>query len=198
MPETSTTSTRSPRGSLHLLQRIDLFTERTGGAIAWLNLAMVILMCVVVVLRYAFNVSLVAVQEGVMYLHAFIFMLASAYTLKSNDHVRVDIFYQRFSPKQQAVVNLLGTLLLLLPTILFIAFASWNYVLSAWRIHEVSQEASGIPLVYLLKTLIPVMVGLLFIQAMAELLRNLLILSGTATHLVQAAPAHTPCAHKDA
>jgi len=165
-----------PNHHLPMAQRIvssiDLFTERTGQLIAWLNIAMVILMCLVVVLRYVFNYSLVAMQEGVMYLHAFVFMLASAYTLKNNDHVRVDIFYQRFSPRGQATVNFLGTLFLLIPTMTFIAYSSWGYVVASWRIHEVSQEAAGIPLVYLLKSLMPAMVVLLLMQAIAELLRN--------------------------
>lgn len=159
-----------------LCQSIDRFTETCGRWLAYLNLAMVLLICCVVVLRYAFNQTYVPLQESILYLHATLFMLASAYTLKQDAHVRVDILYRNFSTRQRAWIDLLGTLFLLWPVVGLIAWNSWPYVTAAWAIGEKSAESSGLPLVYLLKSLIPLMCALLALQGLAELLRNLQLL----------------------
>lgn len=161
-----------------LLHLLDLFTEKTGHFLSWLNVLMVIFTFCIVVMRYAFHYSPIAVQESIMYMHAMIFMLASAYTLKHDEHVRVDIFYQKFSAKGKACINLFGSLFLLLPTILFIGYISWPYVESAWQIKETSQEAAGLPLVYLLKSLIIAMTVLMSLQGLTEILRQFGILFG--------------------
>lgn len=157
---------------------IDQFTETTGQAISWLNIAMVVLTCLTVVLRYVFNHSSIIAQEGIMYMHALVFLVASAYTLKHDEHVRVDIFYHKLSPKGKAVINLFGTLLLLTPVMIFIGWSSWPYITSSWSILETSQEAAGIPLVYLLKSLIIAMVVLMLLQALSEILRSIATLLG--------------------
>lgn len=152
---------------------IDNFTEKVGKSIALLNIVMVVIMCLVVGLRYVFNHSSVALQESVMYLHAIIFMLGMGFTLKHDGHVRVDIFYQTFSRKMKAAVNLAGSLLLLFPVLVFITWYSWTYIFSSWKILEVSQEAAGIPYVYLLKTLIFAMVAMLSLQGLSEVLKSI-------------------------
>ncbi|WP_111497013.1 MULTISPECIES: TRAP transporter small permease subunit [Marinobacter] len=157
---------------------LDGFTEVTGRTLAWLNIGMVLLTFTVVVMRYLFNSSSIFMQESVMYLHAIVFLLASAYTLKHNDHVRVDILYQRLSGKGKAVVDLLGTLLLLMPVVIFILVSSWDYVARSWAILERSPETSGIPAIFLLKSLIPAMCVLMIIQGVAESLRNIAVLAG--------------------
>ena len=154
-------------------RRIDQFTEFTGRCIAWLNVAMVVLTCLVVIMRYVFNHSSIVLQESAMYLHATVFLIASAYTLKHDEHVRVDIFYQRFSAKGKALANLIGTLFLLIPVILFIGWSSWPYIESSWQVLETSSEAAGLPLVFLLKSLILVMVAVLLIQATSEALKSI-------------------------
>lgn len=159
-----------------LTNRLDAFTEVTGKTVSWLNLGMVAGTMLVVILRYLFHNSSVALQESVIYLHGMVFLLGSAYTLKHNEHVRVDILYQKFSVRGKALINLLGTVLLLLPVIFYIALESWDYILQSWRVREVSQEAAGLPWVYLLKTLILAMVAVLGIQAVAEIMRNLILL----------------------
>lgn len=159
-----------------LAYKIDKFTEATGNLIAWLNIGMVVFTVLVVVLRYAFNSSSIALQESVTYLHGIVFLIGSAYTLKHDEHVRVDILYQNFSPKGKAIVNLLGTLLLLLPIMFYIAIESWPYVLQSWQVMEVSDEAAGLPAVFLLKTLVLLMVAVLSLQGIAELLKSALII----------------------
>ena len=167
------TTTNVSRLLVRTVRVLDQFTETTGRMVAWLNLPMVVLTCAVVVLRYVFNSGSIALQESVMYLHGTIFMVGMAYTLKHNEHVRVDIFYQRQRPRVQALIDLLGTLFLLGPVVGFIAVQSWGYVADSWAVREVSYEANGLPWVYLLKTLILVMVALLTLQGLAETLRHL-------------------------
>jgi TRAP-type mannitol/chloroaromatic compound transport system permease small subunit len=155
---------------------IDNFTEYTGKLIAWLTFAMVVISFAIVVLRYGFNLGWVAMQESVLYFHGIVFMLGAAYTLKADGHVRVDIFYQRFTKKQQALVNLFGALFLLSPVCITICIISFDYVSVSWRIMEKSSEAGGLPLVYLNKSLILLFAFTLFLQGLAEIGRNFLII----------------------
>ena len=151
----------------NLCDKIDALNERVGQLAAWLVLIMVFITFLVVVLRYGFNFGRISLQETTTYLHAFVFMLAGAYTLKHNEHVRVDIFYQNMSFRNQAKVDFFGTLFLLLPIAGFIIWISFDYVSNSWKLLEGSREAGGLPLVYILKTLIPLMAVLLFLQAIS-------------------------------
>jgi TRAP-type mannitol/chloroaromatic compound transport system permease small subunit len=162
----------------YLADRLDQVAELTGRCIAWLTLATVLTAVSVVMLRYLFSSGSIALQEAVTYLHAAVFMLAAAYTLKHDGHVRVDIIYQKLSARGRAWVDLLGTLLLLFPVCLFMLFSSLDYVAAAWAIQEGSREAGGLDGVYLLKTAIPVSAMLLMLQGCAMLMRNALVLLG--------------------
>ncbi|AWB58592.1 TRAP transporter small permease subunit [Colwellia sp. Arc7-D] len=159
------------------VQTIDTITELLGKAVAWLTLLMVLLTFSIVVLRYGFNLGWIGMQESVLYFHGIVFMLGAAYTLKHDGHVRVDIFYQKYSPKQKALLNLFGSVILLLPVCIFIFFISLDYVLSSWNIMESSPEAGGLPLVYLNKSLILLLAITLSLQGLAEIVRNILMLS---------------------
>lgn len=145
----------------------------------WVSLAtllMVLITFAIVVLRYGFSVGWIAMQESVMYLHGAVFMLAAAYTLRADGHVRVDVFYRRMSPQAQAKVNLGGTLLLLVPTCIVIIIYSAPYVAESWRLMESSIEAGGLPLVFILKSLIPLSAILLLLQGLSDSLRYLVII----------------------
>lgn len=160
-----------------LIVAIDRFTRICGRALAWLTLAMVLVSCAVVVLRYGFDIGSVALQESVMYLHAMVFLLGAGYTLQRDGHVRVDLLYRRFDPRRRAWVNALGTLLFLLPFCGYVLLSSWDFVSVSWRVREASTDG-GIPAVFLLKSLIPAMAIVLALQGMAELLRAAMVLSG--------------------
>ena len=162
-----------------LSERLDRIAELVGNTAAWLALALVLVTFTVVILRYLFQLGWIAMQESILYLHASLFLLGAAYTLKKDGHVRVDIFYRGFSAKGKALVDLLGSLLLLLPVCGFLLWTSWDYVTMAWSIYEGSQEAGGLPYVYLLKTLIPVAVVLLILQGIGQALISLSILTST-------------------
>ena len=158
----------------NLIRRLEDISEWSGRATAWLTLFMVIITFLVVVLRYLFNTGWIALQESITYMHAFVFLLGAAYTLKHEGHVRVDIFYRKLSPQGRALVDLLGVIFLLLPVVLFITVASWDYVLNAWELREGSPEAGGLPFVYVLKSAMLLMTSLLLLQGLALLLRSCL------------------------
>ena len=159
--------------SLQIALMLDRFSESLGRVIANLTLMMMLITVVVVVLRYAFNIGSIFLQESVLYCHAIVLMLGMAYTLKHQAHVRVDIFYNRMPPRLRAWVDIFGTLFFLFPVCLFILISSWPYVLRAWQIWEKSPEVGGIPAVFLLKSLIIIMPILLMIQGISELLKNI-------------------------
>ncbi|WP_101758600.1 TRAP transporter small permease subunit [Oceanicoccus sp. KOV_DT_Chl] len=167
----------SPAKHQHIIQTsIDTLTDVSGRLLAWLSLIMMVLLCLVVVLRYGFDLGTIALQESVTYLHGSIFMLGAAYTLKLDGHVRVDIFYRNFSPRAKAWINSLGGIIFLLPLCTYIFIISWDYVIQSWAIREVSTEPGGIPAIFLLKTLIPLMAFNLGLQALAEILRSAMVL----------------------
>ena len=153
-----------------IVSTLDAISENIGRVIAWLTLGMVMVMFVVVVLRYAFDTGWIALQELVTYLHALVFMLGASYTLRHDEHVRVDIFYQGWTVATRAKVNLLGTLLLLMPLTAVIFWLSVDYVIDAWRVTEGSRQTGGLPFTYLLKTVIPVTAAMLFVQGLADVL----------------------------
>jgi TRAP-type mannitol/chloroaromatic compound transport system permease small subunit len=157
-------------------------SDWTGRTIAWLTLPMVFVTFVIVVLRYAFDLGWIWMQESVVWLHAVVFMLASAYTLSKDEHVRVDILYRDMSHVLKAWVNLLGAVLFLIPVSVFLIVASWEYVSVSWSIQEGSREAGGLPypFVPLLKSVIPVSFALVVLQGLADAISSALTLSGRA------------------
>lgn len=172
-----------------VVRLIDAISEWSGRAISWLTLAMVLVTFTIVVMRYLFNVGNVALQESVIYMHSFVFLLGAAYTLKHDGHVRVDIFYRPMSEKGKAIINLFGTLCLLIPVAAFIFYISWEYVATSWELSEGSQEAGGIPLRYVLKTSLLLMPAMIILQGIGEVLRSILVLTGKG-HLLEEEEGH--------
>ncbi len=136
-----------------------------GKAVAWLTLVMVLLTFAIVILRYGFNLGWIWLQESVTYLHVTVFTVVAAWTLQQDGHVRVDIFYANMPVRRRALVDLLGTLVFLVPFCIFVLVIAWPYVINSWKLLEASREAGGLPLVYLLKSLILVLPALLLGQA---------------------------------
>lgn len=157
-----------------IASRIDQFNNLVGRTVAWLTLVMVILTCGVVLARYAFDLGSIALQEGVMFMHGIVFMLAIAYTFKEQGHVRVDVFYERLPPRMRIINDLAGHLLLLLPVSVFLLWTSIDYVSFSWSLREASGQPGGLPGVYLIKTLIPLMALLLILQGFSEIINGIL------------------------
>lgn len=155
---------------------IDSLTGRIGRAVAWLALAIVLLQFVLVVARYLVGFGSIWLNESVLYGHAALFLLAAAWTLAAGGHVRVDVFYAEASPRTRAVIDLIGSLLLLLPFALLLLYLSLTFAARSWAVLERSQETSGLPFVYLLKTLVPVFAVLMALQGIAQAIRSLSVL----------------------
>jgi TRAP-type mannitol/chloroaromatic compound transport system permease small subunit len=150
---------------------IDAFASGLGIALAWLVPAVVLLTFGLVVARYGLGIGSIAGQELVLWLHGTVFMLGMTVALRHGRHVRVDVLQQRWSPRTRAVVEIVGTLVLLLPFSAFVFWISLDYVAASWSMREGSREPGGLPALYLLKTVIPLAAALLFLQGVAELLR---------------------------
>jgi TRAP-type mannitol/chloroaromatic compound transport system permease small subunit len=163
-----------------LAAAIDRLTAAVGRAVTWCLLAMVLVQVSVVLMRYVFGVGSIWLGEAIVYAHATLFMAAAAWTLQRGGHVRVDIFYADASPRARAIVDLCGALLLLLPVCAVLAWFARPYVVRSWAILERSREASGLPLVFLLKTLIPLFALLLALQGVAQAARAWATLTGGA------------------
>lgn len=170
-----------------LVAGIDAVNNAIGRGVAWLTLAMVLADALVVGLRYGFGIGWTGLQESVTYMHAAVFLLAAAYALNRDDHVRVDIFQRQWSPRRRALVDLLGSLCLLLPVAAALGALSIGYVADAWQRLETSAQPGGLPFVYLLKTLILVVAAQLAAAALARAGQSLLTLCGAST---EAEPWH--------
>jgi TRAP-type mannitol/chloroaromatic compound transport system permease small subunit len=166
--------------STNVLERIATLIDRLNAAIgrtaAWLALAMVLVQFAIVVMRYGLGIGSIWLQEAVIYAHAALFLLAAAWTLREGGHVRIDIFYADAAPRTKAVVDLLGAFLLLLPFMAALTWYAWPYVARSWAIFERSQEVSGLPFVYLLKSLILLFALTMALQGIAQAIRAAAVL----------------------
>ena len=157
---------------------LDRFSALLGKASAWLTLFMVLVTFVVVVLRYVFDAGLIWLQESVVWMHGFVFMVGAAYTLQQEEHVRVDIFYREMSPKRRALVDLIGVTVFLLPLCALLGWKAFDYVAVSWQLQEASRESGGLPypLIPLLKSILvvmPITVGLQGIALLSRCVRTL-------------------------
>lgn len=161
-----------------IARKIDAFNESIGKAVSWLTSILMLLVCYDVVLRYFFNTTSAGIVELEWHLFALIFLLGAGYSLKHDRHVRVDVFYASFSPKKQAIVDLLGTLFFLLPFCLIVTFYSWKFTANSFALNEGSSDPSGLPARYLIKGVIPIGFFLLFLQGISLFLKAVLVLKG--------------------
>lgn len=167
---------------LKISKWIDAFSEILG----WITLALTLIMVAVgaynAVTRYlgqfiGVNLSSNLYIEVQWYLFSLIFLLGAAYVLKHDDHVRVDVVYNRLSPKGKAWVDLLGGLLLLLPMCVLVIYFSYPAVLNSWQVLEMSSDPSGLPR-YPLKTMILAAFIFLGLQGISQIVKQLAILTG--------------------
>jgi TRAP-type mannitol/chloroaromatic compound transport system permease small subunit len=161
-----------------VLDAFDRISILSGRITSWLTLIMVVVTVIVVVMRYVFDAGAIWLQESVVWMHAVVFMVGAAFTLQQDEHVRVDIFYRDMSDRRRAWVDILGTLLFLLPMCLFLGIKSWDFVLVSWQLAESSREPGGMPypFVPLLKSVLLVMPLLLVLQGLSMLVRALQVL----------------------
>lgn len=158
------------------IRAVEWLNERVGRVVSWLVLATVLLTFAVAILRYGVSFGRVWAQELYVWTHATVFMVAAGYTLLHEGHVRVDIFYQNARARTKAWINLFGTLFLLFPTIGLLSYVILPYVLLSWHRFEGSQEAGGMPGLFLLKSMMLLYCFFLVIQGIALIFRSILIL----------------------
>lgn len=153
--------------------KIENLSEKIGKSVSWLTFVLVLLVCFDVVSRYLFKSSSVAVQELEWHLFAVIFLLGAAYTFKHDEHVRVDLIYSRLSHKSQSLINILGTIIFLIPFCLMIIYASQTFVISSFNMGETSPDPGGLPARYILKAILPISFLLILFQSFALIIRSL-------------------------
>lgn len=154
-----------------LISFIDKLNEVVGRVVSWCTVLLALLIVGDVLRRTIFKTASVWIMELQWHLFALVFLLGAGFALKHDRHVRVDLFYHRFSKKDQATVNFFGTLFLLLPWVLVMMYFGFFYALESWQLNEGSPDPGGLPARYLIKFAIPAGLGLLLLQAVAELLR---------------------------
>ena len=147
---------------------VDRLSTWVGHSVRWLVLLMVLLGAFNAVARYSgrfvgVNLSSNALLEGQWYLFAAVFLLGAPYALVTDRHVRVDVLYGRLSERGKAGIDLVGTLLFLLPFCVFGLWVSWPSVANSWSIWEQSSDPGGLPR-YPVKTLLPLALALLLLQ----------------------------------
>ncbi|WP_373085748.1 TRAP transporter small permease subunit [Sneathiella sp.] len=161
---------------------LDHISASVGKYVCWLSLLMVLLQFMLVVARYVFGIGAIAMQETIIYCFGLLFLLGAADTLRRGGHVRVDIFYARGSAKIKAVIDLLGTLFFLIPVCVGIFLLSWSYVAGSWHILEGSRESTGLPFLYLLKSMLLLFCVMMTLQGISTIFRSLVILFSSGAH----------------
>ncbi len=157
-----------------LLEKI---IKKIGDTCSWLSFILVILISLDVFLRYVFNFSSASLYELEWHMFAVIFMIGSSLTLQKDEHVRVDVFYNKFSDKGKNIINLIGNIIFLLPFSLVIFYTSIPFVEDSFRILESSPDPGGLPFRFFIKSIIPISFLLLALQGILNVYKNLKNLS---------------------
>lgn len=131
-----------------------------------------------VIMRYFFKSGSIAMQELEWHFFAFVMVFGIIYTLKEDSHVRVDVFYDRYSNKTKAIVNIVGTLIFLLPFVLFIAFDSIDYAVESFTSGEGSGDPGGLPYRWIVKSMIPTSFFLLAFYSVGFIIKNIKLYMG--------------------
>jgi len=156
----------------------DSLSDKIGRFVGWLTTFMVLVVFYDTLMRYAFNKGNVALQELEWHLFAVVFLIGAAYTLKEGGHVRVDILFVKFSKKTKAWVDLLGTLIFLIPFCILVIYSTQKFIGNSWAVREISPDPGGLPGRYILKSMIPAGFILLMIQGCSQACKCILVITG--------------------
>lgn len=160
----------------NIIRIIDRFNEWMGRSVSWLTGILMLLVCVDVFARYLLGDTYNWINDLEWHLFSLVFLLGAGYTYKHNKHVRVDLFYTRFSVRDQAWVQLFGGILFLLPWCLVITWFSFEFTRISWMLKETSPNPGGLPARYVIKMAIPLGFTMLGLQGLADVLRAVLVL----------------------
>ena len=159
-----------------LLNAISNISRVSGKIASWFTTILVILIVCDVFMRYFLNHSFAWIIELEWHLFALIFLLGAAYTLQNDAHVRVDLFYSKFSESRKAWINLIGVLLFLAPWCLIVIRAAYKYAYNSYKIGETSPDPGGLPALWILKFMIVISFVLLLLEASSLFIRSLLVI----------------------
>ena len=162
---------------IRISKLIDALNDRLGVVANWLVLLAALISAGNAMSRYAFDLSSNAWLEVQWYLFACIVMLGASYTLKKNEHVRVDILYSLLSERGKEWLDLVGTALFLVPTMLVIAYYSWPFFVQSWEVREISGNAGGL-IRYPIKFILPLGFTLVALQGISEIIKRAAALHG--------------------
>lgn len=165
---------------LSICRALEAVNSAIGRTVAWLALFMVLVQFGLVLMRYVFGTGSLFMQESIIYAHAILFTMAAAWTLADDKHVRVDIFYGSATPRRQAMIDLAGVVVFLLPMCYLVWSVGYPYVARSWAVLEGSRETSGIPAIFLLKTFILLFAVTLAFQGLVMAVRAVALLTGKA------------------
>jgi len=168
----------NPAALYRLSRAIDAFNTGVGKAASWLYPVLMLVIVFNVILRYAFGIGSIELEEVQWHLYSTAFLLAFAYTYVDDAHVRVDVVYAGLSPRKQAWIDLFGCLFLLLPFTGFLIYYSVPYAIEAWVLNERSEMPSGLPARYVIKGILCIGLILLFVQGISVVIRKALFLAG--------------------
>jgi TRAP-type mannitol/chloroaromatic compound transport system permease small subunit len=162
---------------LALSRLIDRVSDRIGQTVYWLILVTVLISAANAVVRKAFNYSSNSFLEIQWYLFSLIFLFCAGYTLKNNEHVRIDIITGRLSARARAGIDIFGTLFFLFPMAILIMWLSWPVFVDAYSRNEVSTNAGGL-IIWPARLLVPIGFFLLILQGLSELIKRIAFLLG--------------------
>jgi len=165
------------KGLLAISRAIDAVNERVGRVLIWLVLIMVLISASNATSRYALNIASNAWLEMQWYLFAAVFLLGAGYTLLHNDHIRIDVISSQLSRRARIWIDIIGTVLFLLPVSLYILWLSWPIFMNAWTSGEVSVNAGGL-IRWPVRLLVPLGFFLLSCQGFSELIKRVAVLRG--------------------
>jgi len=164
-----------------LARRIDRFQERFGRGVSWLSLAMVLVVFGDVISRYVFRTTSGGVQELEWYLFGTLYLLAAGYTLLHDEHVRVDIMYSKLTPRRKAWLDFVLFWVFFFPSCLMVIYTAWPFVRTAWSVWEGSPDPGGLPLRWLLKSMIIAGFVLLVVQGISQTIKSFYTAMGWET-----------------
>ena len=152
---------------------VDKLNDWVGKSVSWLTLLLVLLVCFDVVRRFFLNRTDAWIMELQWHMFGMIFLLGAAYTFKESKHVRVDLFYAEFDPKNKALLNIIGGTTLLIPLCVLLIYVTIGYAHDSYLLDEISPDPGGLPYRFLVKSMIPIAMVLLLLQAIAEVFRSI-------------------------
>ena len=150
---------------------LDRFITGIGETAAWLNAVLIVVIITQVVLRYVFSKGLVRLEELQWHLYAVCIMIGLSYCATRDTHIRLDLLYHRFSQRKKEIIDLLGTVFLLMPMVIIVLMHSWPFVTESFRLMEGSDSVVGLPYRWVVKSFLLIGFGLLGLAGISRLIR---------------------------